>query len=235
MRIKIFLITLLISINGLAQFNKPFGISVNAVYNTSASVYLSPNSADVILRNNSFLIEHIFNPSFDIRYSLSESVIIGFNSEYIQSTATGPNLTVFLGNGTVTIDVEDGFKLIPLELSAYYLLPFSTEHFKFLMGGGAGYYIGYHIRKFGDADVSTEERKAAYGIHVSISMDYLIKDFLSVRSEMKFRDPQFTVKSRYNKKEVNYNGQIIRLVQDTFDSKINLDGVTFILGLVFHF
>jgi hypothetical protein len=103
------------------------------------------------------------------------------------------------------------------------------------MGGGAGYYIGSHIRKFGDADVSNAERKTAYGIHVSISMDYLIKDFISVRSEMKFRDPQFTVKSKYNKKEVNYDGYVIRLAQETFDSKINLDGVTFILGLVFHF
>jgi hypothetical protein len=126
MRIKIILITVLISLSGFAQFKKQFGISVNAVYSTSASVYLSPNSADVILRNNSFLIEDILNPSFDVRYSLSESVIIGFNTEYIKATATGPNLTVFLGNSTVTIDVEDGFKLIPLELSAYYLLPFST-------------------------------------------------------------------------------------------------------------
>ncbi len=52
---------------------------------------------------------------------------------------------------------------------------------------------------------------------------------------MKFRDPQFTVKSKYSKKEVNYNGNIIRIAQDTFDSKINVDGVTFILGLAFHF
>jgi len=226
---------IIISTNAFAQFNKTFGVSVNAVYNTSASIYLSPNSSDVILRNNSFLIENIFNPAVDFRYKMSESIVVGFNTEYMTSTSIGPNLTVFLGNSTVTIDVEDGFRLIPLELSAYYLLPFSTERFKFLMGGGMGFYIGSHIRKFGDVEVSNAERKTAYGIHVSISMDYLIKDFISVRSEMKFRDPQFTVKSKYSKKEVNYNGNVIRLAQDSFDSKINVDGVTFILGFAFHF
>ncbi|HAB51708.1 MAG: hypothetical protein A2315_05340 [Ignavibacteria bacterium RIFOXYB2_FULL_35_12] len=226
---------IIISTNAFAQFNKTFGVSVNAVYNTSASIYLSPNSSDVILRNNSFLIENIFDPSVDFRHKLSESIILGLNVEYMTTTSIGPNLTVFLGSSTVTIDVEDGFQLIPLELSVYYLLPFSTERFKFLMGGGIGYYIGSHVRKFGDVEVSNAERKTAYGIHVSISMDYLIKDFISVRSEMKFRDPQFTVKSKYSKKEVNYNGNVIRLAQDSFDSKINVDGVTFILGFAFHF
>jgi len=229
------IILLFISSCGFAQFTKTFGVSLNAVYNTSARVYLSPNSSDIILRNNSFLIENILNPSLDFRYRLSESIILGISTEYMVSTSIGPNLTVFVGNGTVTIDVEDGFRLIPLELSAYYLIPFSTEHLKFLMGGGIGYYIGSHVRKFGDVEVSNAERKAAYGIHVSISMDYLIKDFISVRGEMKFRDPQFTVKSKYNKSEVNYNGSIIRLAQDSFDSKINVDGVTFILGVAFHF
>lgn len=236
MKINITLIIILgFSLNTMAQFNKTFGISVNAVYSTSASIYLSPNSSDVFLRNNSFLIEDIFNPSIDFRYRVSESILLGFSTEYMISSATGPNLTVFIGNNTVTIDVEDGFKLIPLELSAYYFLPFSTEHFKFLMGGGIGYYLGSHVRRFGDVEVSNLERKAAYGVHVSISMDYLIKDFVSVRGEMKFRDPQFSVKSKYSKKEVNYDGRLIILVKDSFDSKINVDGVTFILGLAFHF
>ncbi|NWF88646.1 MAG: hypothetical protein HXY50_04195 [Ignavibacteriaceae bacterium] len=221
--------------NVYAQFNKKFGITLSAVYNTSANIYLSPNSSDVILRNNSFLIEDIFNPSVDFRYRLSDEIFLGLNAEYMTSTATGPNLTVFQGISTVAISVEDGFVLIPLELSIHYLLPFSTDHFKFLMGGGIGYYIGSHIRRFGDVEVTNVDRKTAYGIHVSLSMDYLIKDFISVRGEMKFRDPQFNVKSKYSKQEVNYNGSIIKLAQESFDSKINVDGVTFILGLAFHF
>jgi hypothetical protein len=52
---------------------------------------------------------------------------------------------------------------------------------------------------------------------------------------MKFRDPQFKVKSAYNKLDVKYNDQTILLAQKTFDSKIDVDGVTFILGFSFLF
>ena len=230
-----FIILIIFSIKISAQFDKNFTISINGVLNTSSSIYLSPNSSDLILRNNSFIIENFYNPAIEFRYRISESIILGLGTEYMVASSTGPKLTVFSENSTVAISVEDGFRLIPIEFSAYYQLPFSTEKFKFMMGGGAGYYIGSHIRKFGDVEVSNLERKAAYGIHVSISMDYLIRDFISVHGEMKFRDPQFTVKSKYSKREVNYRGTLIRLAQDSFDSKINVDGVAFVLGLAFHF
>jgi len=135
----------------------------------------------------------------------------------------------------VRITVEDGFKLIPVELSLYYMLPFSTELFKFLIGGGAGYYLGEQVRKFADVEVKNISRKTAYGIHVIISMDYFVFENVSLRTEMKFRDPQFIVKSEYTKNETIYNGREINLPQSSFDSKINLDGVTFILGAAFHF
>ena len=219
-----------------AQFgSKRFSIGVNGVYTTTARIYLNPNSSDPILRNYAFEIAGIINPALDFRYRITDDIIIGVGTEYMKATASGPNLTAFSGNSTVTINVNDGFLLIPVEISGYYLLPFSTEKFKFLMGGGAGYYYGEHIRDFGDASVSTVSRDFAYGIQVSVSMDYMIRDDITVHSEMKFRDPQFKVKSAYNKLEVNYENQTILLAQKTFDSKIDVDGVTFILGFSYLF
>ncbi len=233
---KIILLIFFISFPVFAQFNgNRFSVSVNAVYTTSAKIYLSPNSSDEILRNNSFPLTDIVNPSIDIRYRLYDEVIIGLSAEYMKHTQFGKNLTVFVGNNTQTINVEDGFKLIPIELSVHYLMPFSTDKFKFLMGGGGAYYIGSQIRKFGDEDVSNIERKAAFGIQVSVGMEYLVRRNISVRTEMKFRDPQFTVKSKYNKQQVQYLGRTIMLSQDSFDSKINVDGVTFIAGISYQF
>lgn len=60
--------------------------------------------------------------------------------EYMMHTASGKNLTVYSQDKTITINVEDGLVLVPVELSVYYLPPFSTEDWKFLMGGGAAYY-----------------------------------------------------------------------------------------------
>lgn len=212
-----------------------FNIALNGVYTTSAKVYLNPNSSDITLRNQFFPLEDIFNPSFDFRYRLTEPLIIGVNVEYITKTDVGPNLRVLYDNSIVTINIEEGFMLIPVELSIYYLIPFSTESFKFLMGGGIGYYFGEHIRRFGDAEVKSVERSSAYGIHVSVGMDYMLRENIGIRTEMKFRDPQFNLKNRYNKEIVNYGGGTIRLLQEYFDSKINVDGVTFVVGATFSF
>jgi outer membrane protein W len=233
---KIFLFLLLFTVFTNAQSDfKRLSIGLNGVYTTTAQIYLNPNSSDPILRNYSFEISDIFNPALDIRYRITDEIIVGLSTEYMKATASGPNLTVFSGTSTVTIDVDDGFLLIPIELSGYYILPFSTEKFKFLMGGGAAYYYGKHIRKFGDANVTTLSRDFAYGIQVSVSMDYLLRDNITIHSEMKFRDPQFKLTSSYDSQEVNYNGQQILIAQKTFDSKIDVDGVTFILGVSFLF
>jgi hypothetical protein len=230
------LFSLLLTSISFAQHNgRNFSLGVSAVYTTTAKVYLNPNSSDVAIRNQYFLLEDIFNPSFDIRYRLTEPLIIGLNVEYMTKTDPGSTLRVFRNNSTTTIDVEEGFKLIPIELSLFYQLPFSTENFKFLMGGGGGYYFGEHIKKFGDAEVEVVQRKAAFGIHVSLSMEYLIRDNIGLRTEMKFRDPQFNLTSKYAKNDINYEGTTIRISQEQFTSKINVDGVTFVLGAAIYF
>jgi len=221
---------------GFSQFKgKDFSVVVDGVYTTSAKIYLNPNSSDPQLRNNNFPMSDVFSYGVSIRYRISNSLLIALGSEYMKAVETGANLTLFSGTGTRTIKVDDGFELIPIEFSLYYILPFSTENFKFTMGGGAAYYLGGMIRTFGDASVSSSVKKTAYGIHVMVAMDYFFMNNISLKSEMKFRDPQFSVTSRYNKETINYNGEILKLAQKEFDSKINVDGVTFVLGLAYHF
>ncbi len=212
-----------------------FSLGIYGFYTTSASIFLNPNASDIVLRNSSFDIEDIFNPGADIRFRVSEPLILGLSVEYMNITETVPNLNVFLGGSIVTIEVEDGFKLIPIEFTAYYLLPFSTEGFKFLMGGGLGYYNGEFIRKVGEAEVTSVQEENAIGIHVSVSMDYIPINNVAVRFQMKFRDPQFTVTSHYSRTEVEYEGNVIILPEESFETKINVDGITFMLGAAFQF
>ncbi len=233
---KFFTILILISSSLFAQYNgSKFMIGVNAVYTTSAKIYLYPNSSDVVLRNTALPLQGIVNPGVYFKYKLSDDIILGFNTEMMTKTDVGPNLTVFSGNKTVTINVTDGFMLVPLEFSIYYLLPLSLERYKFLMGGGAALYYGKHIRNFGDASVNSTETQLAYGIHVSVSMDYLLTNDIIIHGGMKFRDPQFTVKNTYTKQVVNYNGNLLDLSQNSFVSKINVDGVAFDLGIAYSF
>lgn len=235
MKKNIFLLLIFFTPILSAQYNiEKFSIGISGVYTTSAKIFLNPNSSDELLRNNFFPLEDILNPAIDIRYRLNNNILFGLSTEYLKKSAIGPNLTVFSDGVTVNINVEDGFILVPVELSAYYFLPFSTEQFIFLMGGGIGYYHGEQIRNFGDAEISNIKRSFAYGIHVALSTDYVIRDFFSIRLELKFRDPQFSVKSEYNRTEVTYNGTTLLLPQKSFESKINVDGISFLLALVFH-
>ncbi len=236
MQYKIFILLLLFNVAAYAQYNgKKFSVSAGLIYTTSSKVYLYPNSSDLILRNKAFPIDDIVNPALDLRYRLNDDLFLGLNVEYMTKSVSAQNLTVFYDNKTVAIFVEDGFILVPVELSLYYLLPFSTEQWKFLMGGGAAYYYGEQIRKFGDEEVKSSPRNFAYGIQVSVGAEYLITDVLGIRMSMKFRDPQFTVDNTYLKSNVNYEGKLITVPQRSFESKINVDGVVFVLGMSYSF
>src|SRR4030065_1268977 len=236
--LKFFLIVLLpilISTGSFAQFGTgKIGIAVNAVYTTSAEIFLNPNSSNSEVRNKSFTLENIWNPGLDVRYRFSNEFILGLNIEYVRKTANAPNLTAFIGSQVFVFEVEDGLSVIPIELTAHYHFPFSTEDFKFMMGGGLGYYIGEFVRKFQDVDLEITQRKFALGLHVSASMDYIIIENLSARFEMKFRNPQYTVTSKYSETEVMYQGNAIQLPANAFDTKVDIDGLTFILGLVIN-
>ena len=226
-------LSIFFSAHTIAQFSTAkLGIAVNAVYTTSVDIFLNPNSSNSEVRNRSFTLENIWNPGIDIRYRFSNEFILGLNIEYIKKTATVPNLTAFIGNQVFVFEVEDGFSAVPIELTAHYYFPFSTEDFKFMMGGGVGYYIGEFIRKFQEVELEITQRKFALGLHVSASIDYIIIENLSARFEMKFRNPQYTITSKYSQTEVTYQGNVIQLPENPFDTKVDINGLTFIFGLV---
>lgn len=223
-------------IETFAQFNdKSFSLNASAVYTTTAEIFLNPNSSDIILRNESFELTDMLSPSFDFRYQLTKEVLIGVSTEYLKTSQKGSFLTVFAGSQIVNLEVEDGFEFIPIELSIYHLMPFSTELFKFTMGGGIGYYFAKQTRKFGNTDISNIETEPAFGIQVSAGLEYLLRSYLSLRFQMKFRAPEIKVKSKYNSSTVNYKGNTIEILQDTFDSKISVNGAMFSVGLSYLF
>lgn len=230
------ILIIILSIPVNSQYNGyNFSFSSGVVYTTEAEIFLNPGSVDPIVRNRSFEIQDVINPSLELRYRISEHLIIGLSAEFISVTQMGRNLTVLEGNNEIRLETEDGFNLLPLEASIFYQMPFSTESFKFLMGGGVGAYIGEFTRIFGDTEISTLERQTAFGIQVSISAEYLPIERFGLRLEMKFRDPEFKSKSKYNKDVVNYKGDQITILRDTFDTKVNVNGVTFLLAAAFYF
>jgi outer membrane protein W len=227
---SVLIIILLANILFAQTGEKKFYINANYIYTTTAKLYLQPNSSDPFIRGTHEDLEDLWSYSGEIGYSLSEEIIIAIGLEYVEKTFVNHNMNL---GGTRAV-MTDGFKVIPLELSLYYTLPFSTEMFKFFMGGGGGLYFGTHIRRLGDVSVSNESRKVGYGIQVAVGMDYLFNEYFSIRAQMRFRDPEFEMKSSYSNKVVNYGGRTFLLSNQTFSSKVNIDGISFAIGLVFR-
>lgn len=222
---------IMFSNNIIAQYEgSNLGIALNYSFTTSSKLYLFPNAQDPILRNQNVEMDGINSYGIDIRYRISEPLIIGLSTEYLKNTKNHGEFSV----GGFVIDIDDGFELIPVELTLYYLVPFSTEKFKFYMGGGAGLYFGKHIRNFSDVSVSDIGSETTYGIQVTTGMDYLANEFISLRAEMRFRDPEFDMKSKYSKQIFEHQGRSLLLSRETFETKANVDGITFLIGIVFR-
>lgn len=217
------------------QYNQAsLGLSGSYAYTTTAKYYPYPNASDFAEESYSLEIEDLTSYAVELRYRLSESIFIGANIEFIE--AEFKNITkLLIGQNYGDADVLDKFTVIPCELNIYYVLPFSGEKFKFLMEGGAAYYYGSFDRKLGDVSITNTHKDFSYGIQTGLSAEYLLTDYLIFQFKMKFRDPEIEIDSKYNSKTVNINGREAVIPRESFASKINIDGVSFIFGISTQF
>ncbi len=230
---KIFLITILLGAIYTPVLPQNLQVYLSGNYTTSGKVYLNPKSSDPSIRNRSYSIVDIYHPGIEVRGKLIDNLFLSISADYVKAVTDEQRLTILTDLIPKSLKIEDGFIAVPVELSISYRLPFSDEHFKYYMNGGFGYYFGSHYRKIADIEVKNLERQQAYGIQVGWSMEYIYQERYIIHGGMKFRDPQFNVKSSYNKRETVINGQEIYVAQETFDSKINIDGITFFMGIAF--
>lgn len=217
--------------NGKKPSGNTFSIRANYNYTTDAKIFYFPNSSDFELRNSYFPLNGITNFSFELRYITSEIIDVALNLEYLDATKTGRNLTVIYNGLTEMINTVDGFYLFPVELTLQYKLPFSSENLIFSFGGGVGAYFGGQIRKAGNTEVSNTTREIGFGILVGFDLDYYFHESYFLNAGMKFRDPEFRVTSKYDKRNIIINGREVLIPQESFESKINIDGILFRVGL----
>jgi outer membrane protein W len=221
------------SVSGQNNGNK-FAFSLNYNYTTTSKLYLQPKSSDEFLRGIHSFLDNISGYGFELRYKVSDAFFLGLGAEYIERKGKITTVSVVIDH-TQNILVDDGYRVFPVELTGYYLFPFSLERFKFYMGGGVGYYFGSHIREIGDIKSETVERETSYGIHILVALDFLVTDYFSLRGSVKFRDVEFTMFNKYNKVDGTLDGYPVKILTESFDSKVALDGIVFNIGLTFHF
>jgi hypothetical protein len=208
---------------------------LRGTYTSSSKLFPTPEAVDEAARNRSLEFDDAFGFGFEVRRQLgNENVEIGLGAEFLSTSKSGL-ATIPGGPSRIQLPVTDGFRFIPVELSGYFVIPFSSESVKFFMGGGVGFYYGDRIYHVVNRVAQTVENQVAIGIHVLTGVDYFLTQGISVRGELKFRDPQFNITSKFADADVQYGGQTFRLSQQPFTSRVNLDGLVVTVGMALNF
>lgn len=206
-----------------------FSVALKANLTTSSRLFTDPNSPDVFERSQYLVIEDFFGYGVEVRYQLPESnIALGFSADYIRAT-NDRSVTIV----STIVPIEDGYRVIPIELTGYFLIPLSGPTFGVYMGGGAGAYFGNRLHRVGDTEAPTTSTERGFGIHVLGGVSYRFTGWFSLEAEMKFRDLQFQTTNRFASSTVMYKGVVISV--DQLDASVHTDGVVFQLGTVFNF
>ncbi|MDH7604008.1 MAG: hypothetical protein QHH13_03830 [Melioribacter sp.] len=213
-----------------SQIISKFDFAINYNYTNTSKLFLQPKSSDLIVRTTYNELEDIYSFSGEIRFQIFESLYTGLWLEAMEKTFINKNFNL----GSISIDINDGYRIIPLELSLYYFLPFSTEKFKFYMGGGFGFYFGKSLRQVENISAINNGANIGYGIQVSVLMEYLIYDFIFLRTQMRFRDPEIELNSKYSSNSFTYKNRTYYIHSQNFTTKVNVDGITFSIGIGFR-
>jgi hypothetical protein len=211
---------------------RPFSLSVFGTFISSSKLFHHPDDPEEIVRSEFLPLDDIFSAGVDFRRVIEHArVQAGLSLEYISKS----ELVSVPLSSSISVPVVDGFTAFPLELSGYFFIPLGDERIQFYMGGGGGIYFGTRTYMFGGAEAVTVDRQTGYGIHILSGVEYSLKQSVSLRSEIKFRDVQFKTSNRFETLTMTYLGKTILLDQSTLNSRISIDGMTVTLGVVYHF
>ena len=215
-----------------AAQEKLFSLSIRTNYTTGSQLFPNPNSTNEVERGQFLPIANFFGYSFELKYQLPETnVALGVSADYIHTTKPQA-ITI---SPSRSIPVEDGYQVIPVELTMYFLIPVSGPTFGIYMGGGAGIYLGHRIYSMGGVEAASTTQGHGFGIHVLGGVSYHFTEWFSMNGEMKFRDLQFSSSNAFPAPRIIYDNTVINVSQTPFDSQVHTDGIVFQLGATLGF
>jgi hypothetical protein len=199
-------------------------------YTTSSEIFTNPTANDAFSRSQSFLVDGAFGYGVEVKYRIPRSMIaVGASVEYLEASLDRTVAIAFREG----VPVEDGYRVIPVEVTGYFIIPFSTRTFQVYIGGGVGTYFGKRTFRLAGVEAPTVDSRPGFGIHVVAGIGYGINDWFSIIGEMKFRDLQFASTNDFSDSRIQYGGAVLNVNSEPFESKVHTDGIVFQLGAAF--
>jgi opacity protein-like surface antigen len=210
----------------------PFSVSVvfKGSYTTSARFLYNVDKPDQFLDSKYF--SPIFGFGGSVRANFNGDFAIGISTEKIKF-AESSIVQYIIGGDQVLVPVNEGFVLYPVELSGYFFLPFSTDNFRVYLGGGVGAYFGERSYSIGSENMNAENSPSGFGIHVLTGVEFALVPKVMLQSELKFRDPQFDSVNKFQHASTIVNGIVIPLSMSPETTRVNVNGITYTLGIAY--
>lgn len=231
---SLILITLLCScplVHGAAQ-EPLFSVVAKANLTTAARLFLNPNASDAYARAQSVSFTDFFGYGAEVRYHIPGTTLaVGLSADYIVSSDT----RTIAGTAQRSVPVEDGYRVLPVELTGYFRIPVTDGRFGVYIGGGLGAYFGEREYSVAGLSATATERHPGFGIHVLGGVQYQLTEWFTLSAEMKFRDAQFEATNSFAVPSVRYGDILVTLPQKPFASSIQTDGMVLQLGAAYSF
>lgn len=222
-----------LSFPAYSQEANRYSFSIFGTLSTASKLFRNADSPNDLLREQYVPFNNFLSEGIDIRRDFPDIHLqVGLSLEYLTK-----NQTYYLTSPTTfaAIPVEDGFSVMPIELTGYFPIPISTSAFHVYIGGGTGVYIGSRHYEYGGAQAATVSHKTEFGIQVLSGFEYAVASPFLVRCEAKFRDVQFETTNQFQQPSVHYLQSAEPLDELPFTSRISIDGLTLNIGIVYEF
>lgn len=218
-----------------SNYGSGFTVTPYVSYVSSATIQIDPFSSSAFDRQQTAELSGGYGYGISLTKRLfSDEIAFGISVEYAR--IYDEELTEIYDNGTARIRarIKEELTVIPVELSGYFDLPDFTEDLNIYLGGGLGVYFGDRKRTIINIESTTLAKDPGFGFVVMSGIGYRFSDILSGVFEMRFRQGEYRVKSRFATSFITAGGNTFEIDQTT-DSKIFLDGLKLSFGLSVRF
>lgn len=216
---------------------KKLSIAVFGMYVSSSELQNNPHSANPIEKNAMIELSGGFGYGAEIGYNprfFDTDIMFYVSSEYLRIDQRDLVLDFDDGTNHYTVGMREEFHMIPVEGGIKWPLPVSTDNFKIYIGGGAGVYFGDRKRTISYLQSTTINKIPGFSLNVLAGVEYFAARNISANLELKFREANFDVESKFNSNTININGVEFELT-NPFYSRLLIDGVRISAGFKYHF
>lgn len=212
--------------------DKNLSVILRGNYTTTSKIFFNPDAVSEEQRSQYFELEGVAGGGVELRCRWpGENFFLSLSVDYLSKVREEQQLIAFAGSSR-RLPVSEGFYLIPVELAVHAYIPLGSESLRMSMGGGIGAYYGARMLRVADVDAAMQNHPVKFGIHVVSGFEYQVLFGVWLRGDMRFRDPELKTISRFTQEQTVYNGSVVTFPRSDLSSKINVDGMTFSLGVM---